>query len=258
ALVSATERLYWQDAYLLEFDGRVTGRREHQGRPAVLLDRTAFYAESGGQPWDTGLLNDVRVSAVIEDGDAILHVLEAPLQADTVHGRVDAERRRDHRQQHHGQHLLSQALVELKQAPTISFHLGNDACSIDLDREIDAADLKRAETRTNEIIWDARPVTVHTVTRAEAEARGFELDEHVGEAVRLIDVKDFDVRPCGGTHPRSTAEVGLVLTLGLERYKGGSRVHFVCGHRALRLVHERQQVLDRLCGTLSAGITELS
>jgi alanyl-tRNA synthetase len=255
--VSATERLYWQDAYLLEFDGRVLERLEHQGRPAVVLDRTAFYAESGGQPWDTGLLNDVRVSAVIEDGDAILHVLEAPLPADTVHGRVDAERRRDHRQQHHGQHLLSQALVELKQAPTISFHLGNEACSIDLDREIDATDLQRAETRTNEIIWDARPVTVHTVTRAEAEARGFELDEHVGEAVRLIDVKDFDVRPCGGTHPSSTAEVGLVSTLGLERYKGGSRVHFVCGHRALRMLRQRQQVLDSLCGSFSAGIPEL-
>jgi alanyl-tRNA synthetase len=255
--VSATDRLYWRDSYLLEFDARVLERREHQGRPAVVLDRTAFYAESGGQPWDTGTLDDVRVNAVIEEAGAILHVLEAPLQADAVHGRVDAERRRDHRQQHHGQHLLSQALVELKQAPTISFHLGNEACSIDLEREIDADDLRRAETRTNEIVWDARPVTVHSVPRAEAEARGFELDEHVGDAVRLIDVKDFDVRPCGGTHPASTAEVGIVSTLGLERHKGGSRVHFVCGHRALRMLRQRQQVLDRLCGSFSAGIPEL-
>jgi alanyl-tRNA synthetase len=255
--VSATDRLYWRDSYLLEFDGRVLERREHQGRPAVVLDRTAFYAESGGQPWDTGTLDGVRVSAVVEDGDAILHVLEAPLAADSVHGRVDAERRRDHRQQHHGQHLLSQALVEQRQAPTISFHLGNETCSIDLDREIGHDDLQRAETRTNEIVWDARPVTVHTLTRGDAEARGFELDDHVGDAVRLIDVKDFDVRPCGGTHPRSTAEVGLVLSLGLERHKGGTRVHFVCGHRALHLLRRRQQVLDRLCGSLSAGIAEL-
>jgi len=255
--VSATERLYWQDAYLLEFDGRVVERREHQGRPAVVLDRTAFYAESGGQPWDTGLLNDVRVTAVVEEGGAILHVLDAPLPADAVHGRVDAERRRDHRQQHHGQHLLSQALVELYSAGTISFHLGSEACSIDLDREITGEQLRRAETRTNEIVWDARPVTVRTVPRAEAEALGHELDEHVGGVVRLIDVKDFDVRPCGGTHPRSTAEVGVVLSLGLERHKGRSRVHFVCGHRALGQLRARNQVLDRLAATLSAGIPEL-
>ena len=112
--MSATERLYWRDSYLLEFDATVAARREYQGRPAVVLDRTAFYAESGGQPWDTGTLNDVRVTAVIEQDDAILHVLDAPLLAASVRGRVDAERRRDHRQQHHGQHLLSQALVELK------------------------------------------------------------------------------------------------------------------------------------------------
>lgn len=255
--MSATERLYWQDAYLLEFEGRVLERREHQGRPAVVLDRTAFYAESGGQPWDTGLLNDVRVTAVVEEGDKVLHVLDAPLGAETVHGRVDAERRRDHRQQHHGQHLLSQALVEQSAAPTISFHLGSEACSIDLDREVTAEQLQSAETRTNEIVWDARPVTVRTVPRAEAEALGLEPDEHVRDVVRLIEVKDFDRRPCGGTHPRSTAEVGVVLTLGLERHKGGSRVHFVCGHRALRLVRARNQVLDRLCATLSAGTVEL-
>jgi alanyl-tRNA synthetase len=255
--VSTTERLYWQDPYLLEFDAVVTGRREHQGRPAVVLDRTAFYAESGGQPWDTGTLEGVRVTAVVEDGEAILHVLDASLAAQGVHGRVDGERRRDHRQQHHGQHLLSQALVERYGANTISFHLGGEACSIDLDREIDAGQLVSAETRTNEVVWDARPVVVRTVPRSEALGLGLDPSEHVGPLVRLIEVKDFDVRPCGGTHPRSTSEVGMVLALGLERYKGGSRVHFVCGHRALRLVRARHQVLDLLAATLSAGIAEL-
>lgn len=255
--MSATERLYWQDAYLLEFDARVAARRDHDGRPALVLDRTAFYAESGGQPWDTGLLNDVRVAAVVEHGDEILHVLEAPVTAADVHGRVDAERRRDHRQQHHGQHLLSQALVERCAAATLSFHLGGETCSIDLDREITAEQLRGAETRTNEIVWDARPVTIRSVPRAEALALGFDPKEHVGDRVRLIDVKDFDVRPCGGTHPRSTSEVGVVLALGLERYKGGSRVHFVCGHRALGLVRQRNQVLESVCGSLSAAVTAL-
>ena len=255
--MSTTERLYWQDPYLLEFDARITERREHQGRPAVILDRTAFYAESGGQPWDTGALDAVRVTAVVEDGDAILHVLDAPLPAQAVHGRVDGERRRDHRQQHHGQHLLSQALVEHLGANTISFHLGNETCSIDLDREIQAEQLLRAETRANEIVWDARAVTVKTVPRAEALGLGLDPSAHVGPLVRLIEVKDFDRRPCGGTHPRSTSEVGMVLALGLERHKGGSRVHFVCGHRALQVVRARNRVLEALSATLSAGIAEL-
>jgi alanyl-tRNA synthetase len=252
-----TERLYWADPYLLEFDARVLTRKEHAGRPAVVLDRTAFYAESGGQPWDTGSLAGVRVTAVVEDGDGILHVLDAALAADAVHGRVDAERRRDHRQQHHGQHLLSQALVEIAKANTISFHLGGLACSIDLDREVSSEQLRAAERRTNEVVWDARPVTVRTVSRSEAEAMGLDLKDDVGELVRLIDVQDFDVRPCGGTHPRSTSEVGVVLTLGLERYKGGSRVHFVCGHRALLAFQERARVLESVGGALSSGLAEL-
>lgn len=255
--MSATERLYWQDAYLLEFDARVTGRRERDGRPALVLDRTAFYAESGGQPWDTGVLNGVRVVAVVEAEDEILHVLERPLDAEAVRGSVDAERRRDHRQQHHGQHLLSQALVELCAAPTISFHLGAEACSIDLAREITREQLRVAETRTNEVVWDARPVVVRSVPRADALALGLDPKEHVGDPVRLVEVKDFDVRPCGGTHPRATSEVGVVVALGLERYKGGSRVHFVCGHRALALVRRRNDVLDSAAASLQAAIATL-
>jgi alanyl-tRNA synthetase len=253
----STERLYWADPYLLEFDARVLARPSHKDRPAVVLDRTAFYAESGGQPWDTGTLGGVRVTAVVEAADAILHVLDAPLEAEAVHGKVDAERRRDHRQQHHGQHLLSQALVELCSANTISFHLGGEACSIDLDREVSAERLAAAEKRTNEVVWEARPVTVKTVSRAEAQALGHDLKDAVGEQVRLIEVKDFDVRPCGGTHPRSTSEVGVVLTLGLERYKGGSRVHFVCGHRALRTFRQRSQVLENVGASLSTSIADM-
>ncbi len=255
--MNATERLYWSDPYLLEFDARVLERPEHQGQPAVVLDRTAFYAESGGQPWDTGTLDGVRVKAVVEKGDQILHVLEAALGADAVHGRVDAIRRRDHRQQHHGQHLLSQAIVELHRSETVSFHLGAETCTIDLDRTLDDAALGAAETRANEIIWDARAVRVRSVPREEALALGLDFSEHVGPLVRLIEVEDFDLRPCGGTHPRSTAEVGVVVVFGLERHKGGSRVSFVCGHRALAALRQRTAVLDQVGGTLAAGLLEL-
>ncbi len=116
----AQSRLYLDDPYLLEFDATVVARREHQGRPAVILDRTAFYAESGGQPWDTGRLNGVSVVAVVEEEGSLLHVLDGPLAEDRVHGSVDPQRRLDHMQQHHGQHILSRAFVDVARARTIA------------------------------------------------------------------------------------------------------------------------------------------
>jgi len=252
-----TRRLFHEDPYLLEFDARVTGRFTHDGRPAVTLDRTAFYAESGGQPWDTGTLDDVPVVAVVEKGEEILHVLDGPLDGDSVTGRVEATRRRDHREQHHGQHLLSRAVEELARARTVSFHLGSDAVSIDLDREVNEAQLRAAEERANEVIWAARPVVVRVVTRAEARALGVDPPKDAGDAIRLVEAEGFDLQPCGGTHPRSTAEVGMVVILGRERYKGGSRVRFVCGHRALDAFRQRAAALERLTSLLSAPLEGL-
>jgi alanyl-tRNA synthetase len=252
-----TQRLYRDDPYLLEFDAVVVARRTHQGKPAVVLDRTAFYAESGGQPWDTGTLAGVAVVAVVEDGDDVLHVLGGALGVDDVHGRVDAERRRDHRQQHHGQHLLSRAFVELASARTVSFHLGMDTSSVDLDRDLRAEQVRAAEQRTNEIVWEARPVTVRTLTRTAAETLGVLVPPEAGDAVRLVEAEGFDLQPCGGTHPRSTAEVGVVVVLGHERYKGGTRVRFVCGHRALAAVSARTLVLDRTGSLVSASFDQL-
>jgi alanyl-tRNA synthetase len=248
-----TRRLYREDPYLLEFDARVVERREHQGRPAVVLDQTAFYAESGGQPWDLGTLAGIPVTAVIEDADVVLHVLEAPLPADAVHGHVDAGRRADHRQQHHGQHLLSRALLELAAARTVSFHLGEAESSVDLDRELTLAGLRAAERRANEVVWEARPVLVRCVTRGEAAALGVRVPEEAGDAVRLVEAEGFDLQPCGGTHPRNTAEVGVVVALGHERYKGGCRVRFVCGRRALGTLHARLDSLDRAAALVSAA-----
>jgi alanyl-tRNA synthetase len=252
-----TRLLHRDDPYLLEFDARVVDRLEHEGRPAVVLDQTAFYAESGGQPWDLGTLDGVPVVAVVERAGAILHVLGAPLAAPAVHGSIDGERRLDHRQQHHGQHLLSRALLELFEARTLSFHLGAEVSTVDLDRAVTEAQMERAVRRTNEVVWGARPVRVRTVSRWEAEALGVAVPEEAGDAVRLVEAEGFDLQPCGGTHPRSTAEVGCVAVVGQERYKGGSRVRFVCGHRVLALLREQGQTLDRTSGLLSSSRTDL-
>ncbi len=257
-----TDRLYRDDPYLLEFEARVTGRAEHEGRPGVVLDRTAFYAESGGQPWDTGTLEAggarADVVAVIDLGPDVLHVVESSgtgmLEVgQPVRGRVDAERRRDHRQQHHGQHLLSRAFVDVAGANTVSFHLGAREVSIDLDREVTAAQVSAAARRANEVVREARGVTVRTVSRAEAEAQGVHVPEQAGDEIRLVEAAGFDLQPCGGTHPRSTSEVGMVLLLGHERYKGGSRVRFACGDRALALAEEHYRALREAGALLSAG-----
>src|SRR3990172_6537858 len=172
-----TERLHRQDPYLLEFDAAVLARREHEGRPALVLDRTAFYAESGGQPWDTGTLGDARVLAVVEDGKDVLHVLDPPIAGERVHGRIDAERRRAHMQQHHGQHLLSKAFVDLAQAATVAFHLGSGDTTIDLDRFVAEEPARAAERLANDVVWQARPVRVSTLTAPEARASGVEPPE---------------------------------------------------------------------------------
>jgi alanyl-tRNA synthetase len=252
-----TERLYRADSRLVEFDARVVERREHEGRPAVVLDRTAFYAESGGQPWDSGTLGDARVVAVIEAGDDVLHVLDRPLDAERVHGTVDARRRRDHMQQHHGQHLLSRAFVEVAQAETTAFHLGSADTTIDLDRTVGEEMARTAERRANDVVWEARPVRVSVLTAEDARAQGIEPPDGVAAGIRIVEADGFDRQPCGGTHPSSTSEVGVVLITGLERYKGGTRVHFVCGDRALRAFASRQAALDDLVSTLSAPIEEL-
>jgi alanyl-tRNA synthetase len=252
-----TEKLFRADPYLAEFEARVVARLEHAGRPAVVLDRTAFYAESGGQPADAGSLDGVPVVGVLERGDDVIHVLAGPLASDRVRGRVDEERRRDHREQHHGQHLLSRAFLDVAGAATVAFHLGADEVTIDLDRAVAEAQIEAAERRANQAVWSALPVSVVEVSAAEARARGVAAPAGAGDRVRLVEAAGFDVQPCGGTHPRTTAEVGAIFVLRGERYKGASRIHFVCGHRALRAFRERQAVVSQLSALLSAPLPEL-
>jgi alanyl-tRNA synthetase len=252
--MSATrsERLFDADPYLLEFEAAILARLEHEGRPAVILDRTAFYPEGGGQPSDTGTLGEARVIAVVEDGADVLHVLDRPLALDRVSGRVDGGRRNDHRQQHHGQHLLSRAFLEIASARTIGFRLGTDVTTIDLDRAVTPEEARRAERRANEIACEARPVRVVTLEPGEARAHGIEPPAGARGAIRVVEAEGFDVQACGGTHPRSTAEVGMIVVLATEGYKGGTRVTFVCGGRALSAVRGRLDCVTELGRILSS------
>jgi alanyl-tRNA synthetase len=248
-----TEKLYRDDPYILEFDARLVGLRSHHGKPAVVLDKTAFYPEGGGQPSDLGHLGPVPVVAVLEEGGEVLHVLEESLPGPEVHGVVDGPRRSHFRQQHHGQHLLSRAFEAVAGASTASVHLGEEACSIDLDREVSPAKIHEAFSLANEVVRDAQPVTTRVVSRSEALSLGLSPKEQAGNAVRLVGAGTFDLQPCGGTHPRNTAEVGLILPLGHERHKGGARVRFVCGRKALEVATSRVDLVHSLGELLSAS-----
>ena len=203
----------------------------------MVLDRTAFYPTGGGQPADTGLLGGARVVDCVEaEGGEVLHVVEgsAPQAGACVRGVVDWPRRLDHVQQHTGQHILSQAFVELYGAQTRSFRMMADACEIDVDlRDPSDEKIERAVDRANEVIWDDRRVSIHNVTPEEAARMPLRKDSAREGELRIIEIEGFDFSPCGGTHARRTGEVGLIAARHWERAKGLVRVTFVAGARAL-------------------------
>src|SRR5688500_17742022 len=236
--MDTTERLYYTDSHLLEFDACVVEvSRTEDGRAAVTLDRTAFYPTGGGQPFDTGALGAARVVECVEAGDGrVLHVCEGELPAagEGVRCRVDRPRRLDHMQQHTGQHILSQAFVELFGAQTRSFRMLEDACEVDVELA-DPSDerVERAVGRANEIVWEDRAVRVRQVTPEEAARLPLRKDSEREGLLRVVEIEGFDFSPCGGTHARATGEVGLIAARHWERAKGLVRVTFVAGGRAL-------------------------
>ncbi|MGH9253643.1 MAG: alanyl-tRNA editing protein [Vicinamibacterales bacterium] len=231
-----TDRIYYIDSYCRSFRATVTRRFEHDGRLAVTLDRTAFYPASGGQPCDAGRLDAVQVVDTI-DAEEVIHIVSSPLAADsTVTGDIDWTRRFDHMQQHTGQHLLSAAFDRLFENPTVSFHMGADASTIDLARDASPADIERAVDAANDVIWEDRPVSIRFVSPTEAARLPLRKDPAREGRLRLIEIDGFDVSACGGTHVRCTGAVGSIAALAWERHRGGTRLTFVCGGRALRAV----------------------
>ncbi len=233
-----TERLYYTDPYLRTFDATVARVDSRDGRARVFLDRTAFYPTSGGQPFDVGTLGAltvVDVSDEDEDG-SIAHVVSGgppPKPGDPVRGEIDWARRFDHMQQHTGQHVLSAAIVRVARVPTVSFHLGSDVSTIDLARELKPQELADAEAEANRVVWEDRPVSVRFASKEEAAALPLRKESRREGTLRLIDVQDFDLSACGGTHVARTGAIGIIAVSAWERFKGGQRLEFVCGGRAL-------------------------
>ena len=276
-----TERLYYNDATLSTFSAEVTDIREAsrangQSVWQIALDRSAFYPTSGGQPFDVGTLQatsrsgavlSVDVLEVVEDdAGEVWHVTQKPLLAGTeVTGSVDRERRLDHMQQHSGQHLLSAAFLRECAATTVSFHLGSESSTIDLAVEkLSDEAMQRVEKLCNVVIAEDRSVSLHTVPRAAAEAMLAEgklrkLPEREG-TIRMVEIADFDLNACGGTHVRATGQIGGLLIRKVEKVRQGMRVEFVCGQRAVaaaRLDYARLQSAAGLLTTAPAQLPEM-
>ena len=267
-----TKRLYYDSAEMHEFDSvveDVASPSPEQSRPAVILRETAFYPTSGGQMHDTGWLTldgaeRLRVAEVAEAEDGrIVHYLEAParlpLAGAAVHGSIDPERRRDHMQQHSGQHVLSAALVELYQMPTVSFHMGEDYCSIDLATpSVSSGQIAGAEKRANQIVFEDRPVRIRYVSRAEAEKLGLrKLPPAERGELRLVEVADFDLSACGGTHVGASGQIGSIVLRKSERVRQGTRVEFVCGDRAVRMARRDYSALSESAALFSAQLWDV-
>jgi alanyl-tRNA synthetase len=251
-----TERIYYHDSYRRQFRARIE-EVSPDGR-AVYLNQTAFYPSSGGQPFDTGTLGGARVVDVIDEGERIAHIVEgAPGAAGAeVEGAIDWARRFDHMQQHTGQHLLSATFVDVLGAATVSFHLGDTVSTIELDvPALDAEAAARVEQRTNEHVMEAHPVKV--AFRDAGEDLGLRKATERTGMIRLVEIDGLDRSACGGTHVRSTAEIGCVLLRRQEKIRGRVRIEFVCGHRAVRAAREDFAALSEAARVLARPAREV-
>jgi alanyl-tRNA synthetase len=258
----ATEKLYWADPFLSSFEAPGARLSRLGDRPSIVLSRTAFYPEGGGQLADTGSL-DVggRVVAIsdvqIDDAGEIHHLFEGDLELDeraSVKGSIEPARRRDHMAQHTAQHMLSRALVDVARADTVSARLGRGSCTIDVDLGAlaDRA-LGQIEDLVNAVVRDDVPVRALYPTAGELAAMKLRRAPKVTEGVRVIDVEGFDLTPCGGTHCTRTGQIGAVSIAGTESYKGKLRVSFHAAGRAIADARATAGVLQALAAELTCG-----
>jgi alanyl-tRNA synthetase len=253
-----TRRLYYDDSYQREFEAEVLSREPelHGTTPAwgVVLDCTALYPTSGGQPHDLGKLDDAIVLDVRDDGEDVVHVVDRELALGSVSGCVDWARRFDHMQQHTGQHLLSAMFQERYGRPTVSFHLGSDLCTIDLrGPEPTEEILEGAERAANQVISEDRSIAVRYGTAEEFAGLGVRKEVQRSGILRAIEIEGADLQPCGGTHVKSTAQIGTVQVRRCTKMRQDWRVEFVCGRRATRVARRDFQLLHHAADELGCA-----
>lgn len=257
-----TERLYYQNSYLQECKARMVKKLEIKNQPAVILDRTIFYPTSGGQPYDKGFIQNIPVIEVLEEGEEIVHILQEEWQSkekEEVIGKIDWERRFDHMQQHTGQHILSAALMKSWGIETVSFHLGEKFCTLDINKDnLTSEEIKKIEFCANKVVFENRPIHCYFI-EGEEEIKSLNLRKAVNRKgkIRIVEVKDFDISACGGTHCRASGEVGLIKITRWEKKGEGIRIEFICGQRAWEDYFWKNEMIKGISLKLTTKDTEL-
>jgi len=242
-----TKRLYLENPYQVEFEAQAVEKVTWEQKPALILDQTCFYPESGGQPCDKGILDEVEVLDVLEDEARIIHLVAEDISSDKVTGKVDWQTRFDHMQQHSGQHILSQSFHELLGAETLSFHLGEAISTLEMDlRKISEEEVENIERRANEIVFEDREIKCYFIPEEKIESVPLRRPPKKKGFIRVVEVSDFDFSACGGTHVRRTGEIGLIKILRLERIRNNIRFEFICGRRVLEDYLRKNRILREL------------
>ncbi|MEG0381180.1 MAG: DHHA1 domain-containing protein, partial [Kurthia sp.] len=253
-LIHLKNLFYYQDSMLSEFRANVVRTGTEENRHYVVLDNTTFYPTGGGQPHDTGWINDIEIINVEKVDEEIRHytLADATSLTGEIHGKLNWTRRFDHMQQHAGQHILTAAFVELFDFATVSFHLGTELATIDLNTgDVTAEQLEAVESRANNIILENRSIETKWVDKEGLTEYNLRKEVKVEGDIRLVIIPEYDYNGCGGTHPTSTGQVGLIKIIATEKMKQQIRIHFVCGQRVLQQLAMRKQVLSDVARQLS-------
>ena len=252
-------KLYYDSAYIKEFEAQVLSCQEGKKGWEITLSATAFYPEGGGQPADTGLLGNVRVTDVHEKDGQVVHYTDGPLPVgEMVRGVIDWDRRFQHMQEHSGEHLVSGLIHQRFGYDNVGFHMGTDEVTIDFNGVLEWGDLMAIEEKANGMIWENLEISAVYPEKDELDAMEYRSKKELTGAVRIVSIPGGDVCACCGTHVERTGEIGLVKFLSMIHYKGGVRISLLCGKRAVEDYERKRDQVQKISVLLSARPGEIS
>ena len=252
-------KLYYDSAYIKEFEAQVLSCQEGKKGWEITLSATAFYPEGGGQPADTGLLGNVRVTDVHEKDGQVVHYTDGPLPVgEMVRGVIDWDRRFQHMQEHSGEHLVSGLIHQRFGYDNVGFHMATDEVTIDFNGVLEWGDLMAIEEKANGMIWENLEISAVYPEKDELDAMEYRSKKELIGAVRIVSIPGGDVCACCGTHVERTGEIGLVKFLSMIHYKGGVRISLLCGKRAVEDYERKRDQVQKISVLLSARPGEIS
>ena len=252
-------KLYYDSAYIKEFEAQVLSCQEGKKGWEIILSATVFYPEGGGQPADTGLLGNVRVTDVHEKDGQVVHYTDGPLPVgEMVRGVIDWDRRFQHMQEHSGEHLVSGLIHQRFGYDNVGFHMGTDEVTIDFNGVLEWGDLMAIEEKANGMIWENLEISAVYPEKDELDAMEYRSKKELTGAVRIVSIPGGDVCACCGTHVERTGEIGLVKFLSMIHYKGGVRISLLCGKRAVEDYERKRDQVQKISVLLSARPGEIS